>query len=279
MTACERMVNLLKEVNKLLSHTAAKDRLIRLVQYLMKFLAFNLSGVSGCKARRLELLLIDARKVFRFLRFLESLENVRNLLQAECADMSKPNRQIRHHFPLKVLQIIQQSGLMAFYLVDHALLLSKLAITPHNPDQLRQFFGSMWLVACLSGAGADIIRLHELYSSNDTTSLDAVDVVSDMCTSEEALALDIAENRDRAKVENIMDLVMNGLNAFIALNLSKKDTPFHRGLVGACGMITSSIQLWQLSRDQSLGRLSKRLEVPLLDDCDGNDDSLTSSVI
>lgn len=64
-------------------------------------------------------------------------------------------------------------------------------------------------------------------------------------------------------MENAADLVLNAVNAFIALNLSKRDMPFHAGVMGACGMLTSGIQLWQICRSHSLGVcLAERLSVP-----------------
>jgi hypothetical protein len=270
MSTFERTLLLIAKVNKILCHTAAKDRLIRLIQYLMKFLTFSLPVTTAAKARKMELMLIDARKVFRFLRFLESFVNMQKLLKSMQAMIctTEPSHVTKKHqnLPLKSLQLIQQSGLCAFFLSDHALLLSKLSITSHDPVFLRQVFGGVWLVACLSGMGADVIRLQALLHegkkdiSEDILHLDNHPALATMTS---ARALGLEEKQRVAKLENSVDLVLNGLNAFIALNLSNKHMPYHRGVVGACGMVTSSIQLWQIYRNHAMGEaLAQRLEVP-----------------
>lgn len=320
-TRLENAFLFIVKVNKVLSHTAAKDRLVRLIQYLMKFLTFSLSlPIAASKARAMELLLIDARKVFRFFRFMESFVKMQKLftsLQRTSCIKSARNGTLTeqdHQVPLQLCQLIKQSSLFAFFITDHALLLSKLSITNHDPIFLRQVFGGVWLMSCLSGVGADVIRLKNLYGVcvahedkespfyliDTETDTDIADIpvhapypldhhmssFSDSINNNKNNNVSSAEDQDSllneniqlAKLENSMDLILNGLNAFIALNLTKKDMPFHRGVVGACGIITSSIQLWQISRNHlhclscngsgsGSGRdLEERLEVPCADD-------------
>ena len=67
---------------------------------------------------------------------------------------------------------------------------------------------------------------------------------------------------DSSILENQMDLIVNSLNAVIAWNLMNGPT-FHRGIIGAAGVITSSIQLWQLFRNETIGlSLAQRLNIP-----------------
>lgn len=305
-TTLENALIFIAKVNKVLAHTAAKDRLVRLIQYLMKFLTFSLSlPVAAAKARTMELLLIDARKVFRFFRFMESFVNMQRLFtslqQQRTRYITSQNNDAEvSQVPLKLLQLIQQSSLFAFFLSDHALLLSKLSITSHDPIFLRQLFGGVWLVSCLSGVGADVLRLHSLHKTcrqeegglsssviDKETSIpaciphpqDHLFSLSDSMNQSSAQDLWIEEKRQEAQLENRMDLILNSLNAFIALNLTKKDMPYHRGVVGGCGIITSSIQLWQLTRNHTRSlntgssagsSLAQRLEVPRGDDYNGS---------
>lgn len=260
-TTLESVLVLIARINKVLSATAAKDRVIRLIQYLMKFLTHTMSIAGATKARNVELFLIDARKVFRLFRFLENFISLYKIFRARCSVQDR-----RRTFPLlKSLQLIQQGGLFSFFISDHVLLLSKLSIIPYDPVFLRQVFGGMWLVSCVSGAGADIIRLNDLYSH---------DINKKVNLNEElVLSVGLAEDeRHAAKVENAMDLVLNLLNGFVAVNLSKKDMPYNRGVVGACGMITSGIQLWQIYQTHMLGReLGARLQVPIEEISDDED--------
>lgn len=241
----------------MLSHTAAKDRVIRLIQYLMKFLSYSLSLQAAAKARRLELLLVDARKVFRFLRFLESSVNIRKLVSSTTSTPSNGTCKA-HECTLQTLQIVQQGGLCGFFLSDHALLLSKLSITKQDPVFLRQVFGSMWLVSCVSGAAADLLRLQtlsgELMVSGDNT----LHLNPHYPDSRQ-------EATQCAQLENKIDLILNSLNALIALNLTTKDMPCNRGVLGVCGVITSAMQLWQIHSSHVSGvGLGQRLNGPVL---------------
>jgi hypothetical protein len=272
-TTLESTLLLIAKINKVLSLTSSKDRVIRMIQYLMKFLTFSMSIGGAAKARKVELLLIDARKVFRFLRFLESFANFQKIWVS--------NK--RTSLPLRALQLVQHGSLFAFFLSDHALLLSKLSITSHDPVWLRQVFGGVWLTSCISGAGADLLRLRQLRTAPYSGCANAAlrDVTDSKCEiiyegvvggesriSEGQHSEDRDRDRERrgwerARLENGMDLVLNVLNAYVALNLSKKDMPHHRGVVGACGMLTSGIQLWQILRNYDLKEsLATRLEVP-----------------
>jgi nitrate reductase NapAB chaperone NapD len=239
MPLCFTPSPVLQTINGVLSQADGKDKLLRLVQFTMRFLSWSLRGQSSSVAAcmRMEEALVNGRKLFRILRSLECLAKAQVLVQK----MMKSKRGL-----LTSLELVQQGGFFSFFLVDHFFLLSKLRIITLDQQLIKQYFGGTFLVGCLGGVGANITRLCELQDVEAASSDDHV----------------VSEKRHLAQIENTVDGIKNALDCVIGVNITY-DKQWHRGVIGAMGCTTSVIWLWQHYVSYMSGTtLPQRLAIP-----------------
>jgi len=232
-------------VNKILGTADGKDKLLRLVQFIMKFLSGYLGDtVDRAKALRMEDALATGRKLFRFMRALESLVKIQ-LVLGKLVSRQEGDGGSSNQLLLPCCELVQQGGLLSFWLVDHFFLLSKLSIVPIDQNIMRSYFGGTFTVACVGGLAGNVTRLHQINSLSPSVR---------------------AKHREKSEIayrENIVDGVKNGLDIIIGLNIAY-DKKWDSKLIGAIGATTSCIWLWQMYQNHLAGNITAaRLEVPV----------------
>jgi hypothetical protein len=296
-------------LNGVLRTTEGKDRLLRFLQYLSKFLGRMLPLAAGWKARQLELVILNGRKLFRLLRFLENFSHIRALLANTSHPYASPL--------LKVLQVLQQASLASFFLVDHTLFFSNNALLPFDSNILKRFFGGTWCAANVAGLAANVMRLHHLNRalsspklglvsgsksafsptvrsptssssaaasplpasspfsvdstarSNSTFSSPLPNSFPDISTPRRLLstpssAAAAVQMLRAAQVEACLDGLRSMLDIPVAANLALGGV-YNNGVMGALGMVTSSLQLYQLYCSHTTSvPLGQRLAPPAL---------------
>jgi hypothetical protein len=191
-------------------------------------------------ALRVEEALGNSRKWFRVLRSLESLAKAQVLV----AKLSGKKGSLVNCF-----ELVQQGGLFSFFLVDHIWLLTKMGVSSFaNLDEviLRRYFGGTFLTACAGGFASNVTRIHEI-----------------QCLPASGNAsLAIYERRRSAQFENIVDGLKNGMDCVIGANIAY-DKKWNNGVIGAIGVTTSTIWLWQYYCNMVYNNvLADRLAIP-----------------
>jgi hypothetical protein len=252
---------MLTVINKVMATTDGRDKAVRTCQFAMRFLTWLLPiiGYDPVAAQHTEAYILDARRLFRIMKEFDSLEKVYNLLKTPSEG----------RLVFKILAGIQQMGLCGLYLSNHALLASKLRIIQCDHSIFRQIFGGCFSVALAAGLLQDIARLYLVgklrrallarSKHHDPGGADAAH------TARSKQLAQLAQYRR----EILLNLLRNAIDQIVAANVLRGAT-LHKGAVGAAGVLTSLIQLWQLSHNFVPGArpLGERMAVELLQLCE-----------
>jgi hypothetical protein len=188
----------------------------------------------------------------------DSLEKMFNLLKSPSEG----------RLVFKFLAGIQQLGLCGLYLSNHALLASKLRIIQCNHAVFRQIFGGCFSVALAAGLLQDLARLYLVGKLRRALLARHQRHTPGTDASHAARANQLAQlNQFRREI--LLNLLRNAIDQVVAANVLRGAT-LHKGAVGAAGMLTSLIQLWQLSNNFVPGAkpLGERMAVEQLQLCD-----------
>ena len=141
---------------KFLDTTAGREKLLRLLQYLSRFLSFSLNSI---KARSLQLQFLLIRKVLRFLKPLNHIQLASKLYDNKLTDQD---------LLIKYSQILKNVFLSAYLSLDQINLLRLLKILPygngnkHNKSndiiqyKIPRWANYCWLFSILSGIISDL---------------------------------------------------------------------------------------------------------------------------
>lgn len=238
-------------------------------QFGMRFLTWYLPicGQDATLALHIEAYILDARRLFRLLKEFDSFEKITTILRSPAE-----GRQT-----LRVLSCIQQIGLCGLYLSNHALLAAKLRLLRCDHSVFRTIFGYCFSVSLLAGLLQDLARLylvaklrqatlrrpHEAAHGAKPPAAAALGSAKDPHPQVRARADDLARLAGFQR-EILANLLRNLLDQAIALNVIH-GAALHKGAVGAAGVATSLLQLWQLARGHAPGArpLGERMAVEL----------------
>jgi hypothetical protein len=253
---------MLSVINKVMATTDGRDKAVRTCQFAMRFLTWLLPifGYDPIAAQHTEAYILDARRLFRIMKEFDSLEKMYNLLKSPS----------QGRLVFKFLAGIQQLGLCGLYLSNHALLASKLRIIQCNHSFFRQIFGGCFSVALAAGLLQDVARLYlvgklrrALLSKPQPHEPGGPEAAHHTARSKQL------EQLAQFRREILLNLLRNVIDQVVAANVLRGAT-LHKGAVGAAGMLTSLIQLWQLAHNFVPGArpLGERMAVEQLKLCE-----------
>jgi peroxin-11B len=229
-------------LNKLMATTDGRDKVVRMVQFGMRFLTWYLPvcGQDPAWALHIEAYVLDARRLFRLLKEFDSFEKISNLLASPAE-----GRQT-----LKFLSFIQQIGLCGLYLSNHALLAAKLRVLRYDHSVFRTIFGYCFSIALLAGLLQDLARLYLLSKLRQAITARPHTIkqpsLTNSGTNPDAPAHTAADlaRLSAFRLEITVNLLRNLLDQAVAINVVRGAT-LHKGAVGAAGVATSLIQVRQ----------------------------------
>jgi hypothetical protein len=156
------------------------------------------------------------------------------------------------------LQFIQHLCLAIFFLIDHFVTLTRVGLLKGmDPVFLRQIASGAWLTSSVTGLLVDVSKLFRSYSDHSTSPPPHPLPSSSSFVSSSSL--------DDARRELYMDAARNLLDTVIGweLTVSRTFSSRQRTILGACGVVTSAIQLQQIYTSLTSGKtLAQRLALP-----------------
>jgi len=229
-------------INKILTQSNDRDRLLRFIQYGSKFLSAVFEEGTAVCWQRLEMAILTARQYFRLLRGLDNLLQMHAILTANGDSAARQTRQKLE----TVLQFIRQLSYFLFFLIDHFTVLAKTKVFfGADASHLRQIASCGWTLSSISGFLFDLSKIMRAKS-------DSSPAYKEIC-------LD--------GVRNLLDIVV-GWN----LTVSRRFSRTQSAVTGACGVMTAGIQCYQIYETHRTGvPLSQRLILPEDNDKEGKD--------
>jgi hypothetical protein len=261
--------------NKLLPQQEFRDRGLRLGQYFCKLLGGILVEGDGAEqARRMELALLSSRQFYRLFKSIGNILAIHSIMvqqqqhnssSSNSSGSSSSSSSAKHASLVrfeKHMQIAQQLAYAFFFIVDHAVLLTKTrVILQGDPTYMRQVASASWTLSSVSGL---VMRLSQLFrlSEIETESGSGEGTTTTTTTTTTATSAQMKAVR----TELTLDAIRNLLDIHVGWGLSRyeKFTTIQQKTLGLCGVVGASIQCWQIYQTAALGvPLSQRLALPV----------------
>lgn len=223
--------------HKTLSSADQRDKLLRLLQYLLKLFRSldNRPPTPASPTAALESTLGSARQLARLFKSLS--------VYATSSTSQTPTT------ITQLLTATNEAGLFLYYALDNVALLLKLRTLPFAPTHAPRFTrvaASFWLTALLAGAALEMMRLRTLLSSNrrkkqlEHADHNAQQRHDDNSTTDTGVATRLAVQNSK------MRLVRLVADSVVALSLAKgSGVPASAvGAAGTLGSILSILLAW-----------------------------------
>lgn len=218
--ACDMLVYhpLVEKLIKFLDTTAGREKVLRLLQYLSRFVAFN-QGSLLAKSLQVQFTLV--RKILRFLKPLNHLQSAGKLY----------NNKIGEDFIVRWCNVIKNLFYAGYLTMDQINLLRILKIIPltkFNTSKVPKITNYFWFFGLLTGIVLDLRKLQ-------LANLKVKEEVTDADNEKVSKATDAA---CKAKHAAIRRLAWDLSDTFIVLNnlnyLSSRED-----VIGLAGVVTS----------------------------------------
>ena len=269
-----------------LSKSVARDRLLRLMQYALKFRSgVTRDDVAAARFGNTESAILSARQFFRLFKSLENMLTMHVMLTDSRRADTLPVRQRLE----KLLQVVSQLGYFFFFLVDNLVVLAKHQLLQFNAVTLRRVASAGWMVSSISGLALDLSKLLRSFHSETAAAAAAAQSLashtrpaegddSDAGDSDSTVTVDVGVVVAGARREVALNALRNLLDTYVGYSLmsSVEFNRTQRTLMGACGVCTASVQLYQIYTTITTDvTLAVRQNVPF--DCDGDTSSESAS--
>jgi hypothetical protein len=213
--------------HELLSHPDGRDRLFRLVQFTLRLIRGasvgrekpSSPGLESIAA--LEVTLASARQLWRMFKW-SGFYSKTSVLSLSPSRFSTSTTE-------QSLALLQDSFLATYFLLDNAAFLTKTSLVRGDTAATTRWAARAWLVASLLGVIGCVRRARTL--------------VADQKRPDGTLA-DRTVARREARRQAALAAKFAG-DAVVALSASRL-SPAHPALVGACGVLSSLVGLWQI---------------------------------
>lgn len=232
----------LDKVIQYLDSSAGRDKLLRLLQYLTKFVSFYLiknghSIVTAQTVRRIEAIATLNRKALRFLKPLNHLKSASATFDNKLTDKVT-----------RYSQVLRDLGYAVYLALDSVSWFKQLGISSTKRlPQVQKLASLFWFVAVVGGAVNDLRKIR--LSQQKVASLKQELVVTSDKEGEQTVSketINLIESESKLIGSTTITLIRDLLDGYIALNgfaLQNKDEK-----VGLAGVISSLIgirDVWQ----------------------------------
>lgn len=229
-----------------LSRTDGRDKLFRLLQYVCKLLRGTLAGRSAplagsavARIAALEAALGSSRQIWRLFKW------VSVYARAPPASVAASRLSFRRAPAMPdVAAVAADSALFAYLLADNVAFVRKAGVLPGDAKMAARRAARFWLVAAVAsaaGAGVHWWDVHKQMQSLERA-LEEKGDANDETVKEAKKELELVVRRQRAAAAVAGKHVAD---AVVATSLSR-ETPFHPAVVGAVGVFSSAVGLWQV---------------------------------
>lgn len=243
------------ELNKtiaFLDTTAGREKLLRTVQYLARFLAYQSRGnvIELAALKRIQFLVGISRKPLRFLKFLKHFRSLFMVLDDQLRDKK-----------LKIFDAVKQLGFAAYFLFDGLQWFKQLGLIDEKKSKSKLYanvgiYGfRCWLVALTGAMLGNIRKLYIIRSRRKSLAAMASAHDNDSNkngTNAAMITTDSVKTEDVNIAKEQRDLIKNALDALIAMNGCNL-VHATEGTVGLAGLATSIMGLEDLWKSTKVG--------------------------
>ncbi|SCU82668.1 LAMI_0C00386g1_1 [Lachancea mirantina] len=212
-------------VIKLLDSTAGREKVLRLLQYLCRFLGFQYSILL---AKHLQAQFTTIRKVLRFLKPLNHLQAASRFYDNKISGDNIARW-------CNVFKNVAYAGYLTLDQVNLLRILKLVPVTKTTGERVPRWANWFWFAGLLSGLVLDFRRLYVSQERIKTL------IVESQPSDEKKLLLQSYE----ARKASLRRLVWDSLDTFIVLN-NLKFLKYPDGSIGLAGVATSLLGLQDL---------------------------------
>jgi hypothetical protein len=184
----------------------------------------------------------------------------------------------------KFLQVVSQLGYFFFFLLDNLVVLARHQLLQYNAVTLRRMASAGWMISSISGLALDLSKLLRSFQSETAAATGASHPRpaeahdSDAGASDRTVTVAAGVTVTGLRREVALNALRNLLDTYVGYSLmsSVEFNRTQRTLMGACGVCTASVQLYQIytTIDTDM-TLAMRQNIPF--NCDGGTSNESAS--
>ncbi len=241
------------EINRVIAFldtTAGREKLLRTVQYLTRFLAYQSRGdlVELAYLKRIQFLIGISRKPLRFLKFLKHFRSLFIVLDDQLKDKK-----------LRAFDVIKQVGFAAYFFLDGVQWFKQLGLINDRKNKSKLVANAgiygfrCWLIALTGAILGNLRKLYIIYSRRKALSANSSAPDGKQAgTSMNTATVDLLEKEGSNIAKEQNDLIKNSLDALVAMN-GCNIIDATEGTVGLAGFVTSIMGLKDLWKSTKVG--------------------------
>jgi len=208
-------------VVQFLDNLNGRDKVCRTIQYGSKFLAWWLIANNNSELSKRFLTLENSaamsRKIFRLAKSISLIQSASKTFNDE------------KNLVVNATTVLQQLCLAMWLFYDHAVWAGKLGLVQTDIAGHTRKSNSFWLVSMIMGVAKNAYLLHQTHMlAAETTKANTLELLR------------------KRQVESLLELLRNFFDIIIPLSTLAPRLQIPTGLVGASGLFTSIIGMWQV---------------------------------